>query len=77
MYSTDWSGKYPETLEQVSPYLQKIPICPSHGTYKAAFGEHAPHNDGGYQDHYFVYCQGDQQGAQQGETRGLALNEGL
>ena len=33
MYSTDWSGRYPEDIDAITPdYLVRIPECPSAGT---------------------------------------------
>ena len=62
MYSTDWSGKYPATMEMVVPnYLKTIPECPSAGTvtYRVQFGSTAPMNTQGYLDYYFIECSGE------------------
>lgn len=61
MYSTDYAGKYPSSLEAVIPnYLKTIPECPSAGTvtYRASFGLNAPMNKG-YEDYYYVECYGE------------------
>lgn len=42
MYSTDWGGKYPATLEVLSPnYLKIIPECPRAGkdTYSSSYSK--------------------------------------
>lgn len=56
MYSTDFSGAYPEKMSQLTPeYLRQIPICPSDGaspyTYRRAKID-------GYDSYEFV-CGGD------------------
>jgi hypothetical protein len=61
MYSTDWSGKYPTSLDTLTPnYLRTIPECPAAGsmTYKAHFGPKAKGNTEGYADYYYVECAG-------------------
>lgn len=62
MYSTDFSGKYPASLDLVVPnYLKTLPICPSGGekTYRAYFGSTIPHNPQRYQDYYYIECYGE------------------
>jgi hypothetical protein len=62
MYSTDWSGKYPGSLEALTPnYLKTIPECPSAGsmTYRVHFGVGAPMNSAGYEDYYYIECYGE------------------
>lgn len=62
MYSTDFGGQYPVSLEQLYPdYLKREPICPQakHSTYRASFGPQAPYNSGAYQDYYLVECTGE------------------
>jgi prepilin-type N-terminal cleavage/methylation domain-containing protein len=61
MYSTDWSGKYPSSTTLLTPnYLKTIPECPAAAsvTYVATFGPTAPMNSAGYQDYYYVECNG-------------------
>ena len=60
MYSTDWSGKYPENTSLLTPnYLKTIPNCPSAGrdtyseSYKRGKVGPAPGVDG-----YSFYCSG-------------------
>ena len=62
MYSTDWSGKYPSgaTMTKLTPnYLKTIPECPAAGTatYSATIGSTA-NNNPGFQDYYYVACNG-------------------
>lgn len=55
MYSTDNHGRYPRTLNQITPnYLRVIPTCPGGGvdTYSHSYVVHAD------PDHYTVYCSG-------------------
>lgn len=66
MYSTDWSGKYPTSLDVLTPkYLKLIPECPTTRTvtYRAHFGKAAPMNKGGYEDYYYVECLGENHSA--------------
>ena len=61
MYSTDWSGKYPTSagLAGLAPnYLKTIPECPAAGssTYTALFS--GALNTAGYQDYYYISCNG-------------------
>ena len=61
MYSTDWSGKYPTSagLAGLAPnYLKTIPECPAAGssTYTALFS--AALNTAGFQDYYYICCNG-------------------
>jgi type II secretory pathway pseudopilin PulG len=61
MYSTDWSGKYPTALSQLTPnYLKTIPECPSAGliTYTVQTGLNATYNTEGFVDYYFIQCEG-------------------
>ena len=61
MYSTDWSGKYPATLELLTPnYLKTIPECPAAGvvSYKLSIGSSVSTNDRGYEDFYLIECEG-------------------
>lgn len=61
MYSTDYSGKYPASMDLLTPnYLRTIPECPAAGTvtYKAYFGPNAKGNDQHYEDYYYVECAG-------------------
>lgn len=62
MYSTDWSGKYPSTIALLTPnYLKSIPECPAAGsvTYTIETGPKAAYNSHGFEDYYFVQCEGD------------------
>lgn len=59
MYSTDWSGKYPTAMAQLTPnYLRVLLECPSAGsmTYQLHTGTGAAYNTKGYEDYYFVSC---------------------
>ena len=61
MYSTDNSGKYPPTMDLLTPnYLKTIPECPAAGrvTYTMRTGENAAYNTAGFQDYYFIQCEG-------------------
>ena len=61
-YSTDWSGKYPTKLSQLTPnYLKTFPECPSQGrvTYQLQTGPSVAYNSQGFKDYYFLSCQGD------------------
>lgn len=62
MYSTDWSGKYPTVgMNKLTPnYLKTIPECPAAGsiTYVATFGPTKAFNTAGFQDYYFLQCNG-------------------
>jgi hypothetical protein len=63
MYSTDWSGRYPESMDRLTPnYLRDIPECPAAemDTYTASLqtGLGAPGNDLDFQDYYYFECQG-------------------
>ena len=73
MYSTDWSGKYPESLSILTPnYLKTIPVCPvsNEMRYRAVFGPGVGYNLGGtdesgkkyegFQDYYLVWCEGQE-----------------
>ena len=62
MYSTDWSGKYPEDINMLTPnYLKTIPECPTANeiTYTLQTGESAAYNDQGFKDYYFLQCEGE------------------
>jgi hypothetical protein len=62
MYSTDWSGHYPDRFEKLVPnYLKTLPACPVSGavTYEIEYGAEAPHNECGFQDYYYLYCAGE------------------
>ena len=61
MYSTDFGGKYPRNLSQLTPnYLKTIPVCPTAGrvSYRCSFGPNAPLNPEHYKDYYLVECVG-------------------
>lgn len=54
MWSTDYSGEYPETLDQLTPnYLRAIPTCPAAGedTYSAGYSRSK-------EKYYEFYCGG-------------------
>ena len=62
MYSTDWSGKSPPSLDRLVPnYLATIPACPAAGsvTYRVELGPNATRNKDHFQDYYYLYCAGD------------------
>ncbi len=55
MYSTDNGGRYPDSLEQLTPeYLKALPICPcaKRVTYSDGYRRHAQ------PDRFSVYCYG-------------------
>jgi hypothetical protein len=61
MYSTDWDGKYPSTLDSVLPiYLKTLPECPAAATmsYVAEFGPTASGNHQHFEDYYILHCSG-------------------
>ena len=63
MYSTDYEGKYPRNLSLITPnYLKTIPECPrqGHGSlgYFVQFGVGVPYNTAGFEDYYFLQCEG-------------------
>ena len=61
MYSTDWSGHYPDRLPKLVPnYLDALPTCPAGAamTYEMEYGPEAPHNEAGFHDYYYLYCGG-------------------
>ena len=61
MYSTDYSGRYPNEMDLLTPnYLRNIPECPAaeEVTYRLRTGLDAPGNDAGYEDYYHVECHG-------------------
>ena len=67
MYSTDWSGKYPSSLDTLTPnYLKTIPECPAAGsaTYVMVTGKGVGYNLGRdgrepFEDYYFIECGGE------------------
>lgn len=62
MYSTDWSGRYSSAFAKLTPnYLKTLPECPAARamTYRMESGVESPHNTQGFQDYYFMYCEGD------------------
>jgi type II secretory pathway pseudopilin PulG len=62
MYTVDWSGKYPVRIELLTPnYLKTIPECPSAEqiTYTVKTGKNIAYNDAGFEDYYFMQCEGD------------------
>lgn len=61
MYSTDWSGHYPDRLTKLVPnYLDALPTCPAAGamTYQMEYGPKAAHNKASFSDYYYLYCAG-------------------
>jgi hypothetical protein len=61
MYSTDWSGHYPNRLLKLVPnYLDALPTCPTCEamTYQMEYGPEASHNEAGFHDYYYLYCEG-------------------
>jgi hypothetical protein len=55
MWSSDNSGRYPQSLKQLTPnYLRTIPTCPAAGrdTYTATYKVEAK------PDHFYFFCQG-------------------
>ena len=64
MYSTDWSGHYPSSMDMLTPnYLKSIPECPAAGiaSYKLITGKNVGYNTvkGGFEDYYLFYCSKD------------------
>lgn len=62
MYSTDWSGKYPDSMDKIVPnYLKTIPECRAAGrvTYRVQFGPLVPSNPKAHEDYYLVECVGE------------------
>lgn len=62
MYSTDYSGKYPTSMSQLTPnYLKTIPECPAAGnvSYTLETGKKAPLNTKAYEDYYYIQCKGE------------------
>lgn len=62
MYSTDFAGKYPTSMSQLTPnYLKTIPDCPAAGSisYKLQTGKKAPLNTGPFEDYYLFECTGE------------------
>lgn len=77
MYSSDWSGHYPDSVEVLTPnYLRAIPWCPlvEKDTYVVYFGLAAPLNTGGYEEYYYVECHGGNHEAQNVEGHYPAYN---
>jgi hypothetical protein len=61
MYSTDWSGEYPENVGLLTPnYLRVIPECPAAGadTYTDSYSLN-PGPDGAEWKYYECYCKGN------------------
>jgi type II secretory pathway pseudopilin PulG len=59
MYSTDYSGKYPKSMDLLTPkYLKTIPECPSAGKVTYTMKTTAAYNTAGFQDYYFIRCEG-------------------
>lgn len=59
MYSTDYSGMYPKNLDLLTPnYLKSIPECPSAGRVTYTMKSTAAYNTAGFQDYYFIRCEG-------------------
>ena len=59
MYSTDYRGMYPKTLDLLTPnYLKSIPECPSAGRVTYTMKSTAAYNTAGFQDYYFIRCEG-------------------
>lgn len=90
MYSTDWSGKYPTALSQLTPnYLKTIPECPvtNEMTYRASFGPGVGYNisveleDGTksepFQDYYFIWCEGTAHQEQYGTPENYPQYDGI
>lgn len=62
MYCTDHDGKYPNSLDVLTPrYLKTIPSCPSTNsmTYVLTLGPKAAYNSDHYEDYYFIECTGE------------------
>lgn len=56
IYSTDWSGRYPQRLQDLVPgTVAALPTCPAAGrdTYSASYVR------GEWPDRYALYCEGD------------------
>jgi hypothetical protein len=61
MYSTDYTGKYPDSMEKLTPnYLRALPECPAAEkvTYRAHMGPNAKGNTEKYEDYYYIECAG-------------------
>ena len=58
MYSTDWSGKYPRNLGQLTPkYLKTIPECTAAGSNTYSYQtESAAYNTQHFEDYYLIAC---------------------
>lgn len=53
MYSTDYHGRYPDRLSQLTPtYLKELPVCPAARTFNYHFESVKE------PDLYTIYCQG-------------------
>lgn len=62
MYSTDYSGRYPSSLNLLTPnYLKTIPECPAAEsvTYQLQTGPKAPFNEMQFEDYYHLQCSGE------------------
>lgn len=60
MYSTDNSGHYPSSLDQLVPkYIKELPECEAAGkmSYTLMTGQTA-YNTRGFEDYYLLQCQG-------------------
>ena len=60
-YGKDSSGKFPSSLEALTPnYLKTLPECPAAGrtTYSIQVGPNAPSNKEKSEEYYYVECQG-------------------
>lgn len=60
MYSTDNSGHYPRSLQQLVPkYIKELPECEAAGkmSYTLMTGQTA-YNSPGFDDYYLLQCQG-------------------
>jgi len=56
MYSTDNQGRYPSSLDKLTPnYLRSIPICPSARSSKVYFRSYSSSSS---PDNYTFYCAG-------------------
>ncbi len=61
MYATDNAGKYPTSLNELTPkYLNTLPECTvAHTvTYEYQTGKDHVRNIDRFEDYYFIYCAG-------------------
>ncbi|MFA5504517.1 MAG: hypothetical protein WC314_04250 [Vulcanimicrobiota bacterium] len=59
MYSTDYSGRYPQDISKITPnYLKTMPQCPAAGrdTYSESYRTEQP--DGSQWEVYYFHCSG-------------------